>query len=182
LSKVILASVLWAFFYISSAAAMFITDCGAPTPLQTIVSCSDFIGKEPTFAPAYVTRATAYLAVGDEDHALDDLNSAVALSATFARAYSGRGYRAYGDADHPIIPIFALGFAQSTLADALYHRGLFHNNKGDHLDAVRDFSETIKLNLQDAQAYQNRGVTLQAMGRDVEAEFDFAKAKELSAR
>ena len=45
--------------------------------------------------------------------------------------------------------------------------------------AIQDYDEAIRLNSQFADAYYNRGVVYSAIGKSIEAERDFARAKEL---
>ena len=45
--------------------------------------------------------------------------------------------------------------------------------------AIQDYDEGIRLNLQDAKAYYSRGLAYERIGKTIEAERDFAKAKEL---
>jgi len=45
--------------------------------------------------------------------------------------------------------------------------------------AIQDFDEAIRLNPQNAGAYHNRGVAYGRIGKSIEEERDFAKAKEL---
>ena len=153
----------------------------------------------------------AYLAEGNDDEALADLNTALALSEAFANASN---YRAYGD-DYRQRGDTNTSIARGIIPNIYYHRGLVYNRKEDYHRAVSDFSKAIQLapvfyyafvgrgltymeigdqpaaivnfnraielNPKYAAAYQNRGAALNAMGREAEANVDFAKAKELSA-
>ena len=45
--------------------------------------------------------------------------------------------------------------------------------------AVQDYSRAIQLNPKDGSYYKNRGLAYQALGRNIKAGDDFAKAKQL---
>ena len=45
--------------------------------------------------------------------------------------------------------------------------------------AIQEYDEAIRLERQDADAYYKRGLAHEALGKTIEAERDFAKAKEL---
>jgi tetratricopeptide (TPR) repeat protein len=49
-------------------------------------------------------------------------------------------------------------------ADAYYQRGLSHKRLGDRSEAVRDFSEAIRLNGELADAYYHRGIVYAELG------------------
>ncbi len=48
--------------------------------------------------------------------------------------------------------------------------------------AITDYNEAIRLNPQEAKAYHNRGIAYEALGNSIQAEQDYAKAKELGYR
>jgi len=48
-----------------------------------------------------------------------------------------------------------------------------------HDEAIKDFDSAIKLKPDFAHAYHQRGLAKQALGRQKEADTDFAKAKEI---
>ena len=62
--------------------------------------------------------------------------------------------------------------------DAL-NRGFDYDVKGEHDNAIANFTEAIRLNPKDAKAYQGRGAVYHNKGEQAKAEADFAKAKEL---
>ena len=45
--------------------------------------------------------------------------------------------------------------------------------------AIQEYDEAIRLERQDADAYYKRGLAHEALGKTIEAEREFAKAKEL---
>jgi len=56
--------------------------------------------------------------------------------------------------------------------NALYHQGKYD-------DAIKAYDEAIRQDSKFASAWNNKGVTLKALGRTTEADAAFAKAKEL---
>jgi len=74
------------------------------------------------------------------------------------------------------------------LAEAEYQK--FHRKQiqqadqagGDFDKAIADFNEAIRLDPNNAQAYQNRGVAYEKKGEKAKAEEDFAQAKKLGDR
>jgi len=46
---------------------------------------------------------------------------------------------------------------KNNLAIAYFNRGVGHQNKGEHQDAIADFTQSLKLNASDPATYRNRG-------------------------
>ena len=65
-------------------------DCGKGGE-AAIAACSELIDKDANDGAAYVNRGKAYLAKGDNDHALADFTEAIAIDPTDAKAYFNRG-------------------------------------------------------------------------------------------
>ena len=62
----------------------------------------------------------------------------------------------------------------------LYYLVQVHYNILKKYDlAIDDFNKAIERNPNFALAYNNRGIAYKALGKDAEAEKDFAKAREL---
>ena len=52
-------------------------------------------------------------------------------------------------------------------------------SNGYYQEAIKQYDEAIRLNPQFGEAYSNRGVAYDRIGKSIEAERDYAKAKEL---
>jgi lipoprotein NlpI len=46
---------------------------------------------------------------------------------------------------------------KTNLAIAYFNRGVGHQNKGEHQDAIADFTQSLKLNASDPATYRSRG-------------------------
>ena len=55
-------------------------------------------------------------------------------------------------------------------------------DKGDYDQAIKDYSEAIKLEPGEADAWYNRGLAYKELGNEAKAKADFLKAEELEAR
>ena len=64
-------------------------------------------------------------------------------------------------------------------ATALFDSGNEYLSLGQYEQAIQDFDEAIRLDPQYSDVYYNRGLAYEALGKTIEAERDFAKAKEL---
>ena len=70
--------------------------------------------------------------------------------------------------------------AQDILAAESYlQRGNNYVEQGDYQKAIEQYDEAIRLDLQAADAYNNRDIAYQAIGKSEEAARDLAKAEEL---
>ncbi len=68
------------------------------------------------------------------------------------------------------------GLAESPLAAVYFRRGIAYEKKGDHEQAIRDFSQAIQLAPDSANAFLNRGVAHREKGDVDRAIEDFAQA------
>ena len=55
-------------------------------------------------------------------------------------------------------------------------------DKGDYDQAIKDYSEAIKLKPGDADAWESRGDAYKELGNEAKAKADFLKAEELKAK
>jgi Flp pilus assembly protein TadD len=85
-----------------------------------------------------------------------------------------------GDSPAPVTP--AANPDPASLAITEYSKGLGFCDKEDWDAAIVCFSEVIRLQPDDAEAYNNRGNAYAEKGEDDKASKDLAKAKELEAK
>jgi len=67
-------------------------------------------------------------------------------------------------------------------AIAYINRGIAHRGLGQYELAIQSYDEAIRLDPQFSYAYNSRGIAYEALGNSIQAEQDFAKAKELGYR
>jgi tetratricopeptide (TPR) repeat protein len=70
--------------------------------------------------------------------------------------------------------------SKENVAIAFYNRALAHENKEKYDLAIADYSEAIRLNPNDADAYLYRGLDKQRTGDKAGAEADIAAAKQIN--
>ena len=66
-----------------------------------------------------------------------------------------------------------------TYVNAYNHRGFALSKQEQYIEAIAVFTEAVELAPKYADAYENRGDAYKALGKNQEAEADFAKGKEL---
>jgi len=66
------------------------------------------------------------------------------------------------------------------LGEAWNNRGVVRHAKRDFEGAIADYDKDITINPRFAVAYKNRGVVRQALGRETDAERDFAECLALN--
>jgi tetratricopeptide (TPR) repeat protein len=141
------------------------------------------IQYEPSRWQAYQERARVLIILGDREKALPDLDKALGLNPRAADALTmrcvvrgtlGRDLRA-GLADCDA----AIGAGGAT-AGRMSNRGMIRLLLGMNEGAVWDFSVALAKNKDDPQALQGRGIALRRLGRQEEADRDFAASERLS--
>ena len=116
-------------------------------------------GSPQDRAAIYKKRATAYYAVGDDDHAMADDDAAIRLDPNMAAAYSSRGdvYMDREDPDRAIAEYNEALQHDAKLVAAYTGRSAAYDQKGDFDRALADANAAIGLDAKSASAYETRG-------------------------
>lgn len=153
-------------------------------PDLAVVACTSRIKN--VFVPrgaksaAYNNRALAHVKKGEFDLAMADLNNAIALNAASSEAFYNRGVvfndglgmpaRAIQDFNQAIALRAAAvvkppAVAKKDFPQALNYRGLAYEGLGQYDQAVKDFSEVLRLNPKFSPALANRGLAYAKLRR-----------------
>ena len=130
---------------------------------------TDRIRANRTDASAYAHRGRAWHEQSDPDRALKDYDEALRLYSLHSGWLRGRGLlfderREYDKALH---------------AAWLRGRGLLFDEKRDYDKAIRDYSDAIRLNPQDALSYLDRGISYKGKKEYDKAIADYSEATRL---
>lgn len=141
---------------------------------------SDAIRRDPKLVGAYAFRAYGYLAQGEDDQALSDVEEALRLEMSSPllqlrgqiHGASGRTSKAIEDFDAAI---------RLNPFDANYFmfRGGAKYQQGNDDDAKQDFDQALRLNPKSLYALQARGLIHNAQGNYDNAISDLSRALEL---
>lgn len=136
---------------------------------QAIADYQQAIKLNPLDYRAYYNRGLVYSQQQDYQQALSDYNQALHHlqndPQAIASVYNDRGLayfqlanlkRAISDYDH------AIALHESDAA--YYNRACARHRQKDYAGAIRDFSQSLNLNPQQAEAYVNRGIARYQMG------------------
>jgi Tfp pilus assembly protein PilF len=174
----------------STAASGSTAAADAPTPdwagcdeVPTVAGCSVIIreGGEPpqNMAVAYIRRAIAYHAAGDNQRAIADDDEAIRLTPTSAIAFGNRGvtYQDMGDASQAIRDYDSAITLKPDYERALSNRCFARAAANQALDqALADCNQALKLSPDDIDALSNRGLAYFRMGQLDPALTDFNAA------
>ena len=151
---------------------------------RAIVGYDQVIRLDPTYAPAWTYRATAYLEKGEFDHAIADLNQAITLDPKSAVAYNGRCY-AYVLANRRLQQALAdcneLLRLRPNNAATLDSRGFAHLRLGQFKEAIADFDAELAVRPSAPNSLYGRGLAKLKMGDATGGEADMAAARALLA-
>ncbi len=136
---------------------------GKSAPPVVILACTEllehdiFLGSDRFYV--YANRAEAYIAQGDQQHALDDYNQAVKLAPHNAKLYYNRGvfHLAQPDIDAALRDFDTALSLNPKLVPALLHRAKIHKTQNDFSGALADYSEAIHLEPKTPAVWSDRG-------------------------
>jgi Tfp pilus assembly protein PilF len=138
----------------------------------SVAGCSVIIregGETPqNLAVAYVRRAIAYHAAGDDQRAIDDDNQAIRLTPGSAIAFGNRGatYEDMGDTSQAIRDYDSAIALKPDFTRALSNRCFARAAANQALDqALADCSQALKLAPDDINSLSNRGFVYFRMGQ-----------------
>ncbi len=140
------------------------TDDAAYSPDQRIAACgalTDALKEQPkVLADALVNRGRIYWYINKTQPAFADLNRAIALDPSNARAFRERSnaYRTAGNLDKALADANEAVRLDPNNAQGFDYRGNVFNNNHQDDRAIADYSEAIRLAPNDAQAFMDRGV------------------------
>jgi tetratricopeptide (TPR) repeat protein len=140
------------------------------------------IALNPNNFDALMNRSAAYIALGDDELALRDLDSAAVIKPNDPSPYVNRGavYDHRGGYDRAIAEYNKAIKVSPKYANAFTNRGAAYSNKGNHTQAVSDLDQAIKLNSKDDMAWYNRGNAYRLMCKYELAIKDYGKALDLN--
>ena len=156
----------------------------ANDPKNAVVYLTDALQRQPRLVHAFIARGRAYLAMGQLELALTDLNEAVSLNPNVASSYDFRGdiFLARREFDAALkdystalkldnkVPVFHFDLANALAA------------KGDLRGAVRSYDTAISLDPKSTRWYLHRSVAHYKLGDTAKSQADLQKAAELDPK
>lgn len=182
--------------------------CRSGTPDQRIAGCSmwldalqrqttDPAGQAGNLSFAYLNRAGAYLAKGDQEHAFADYDRAIESSGEAIRLLEGMdqfralfyanrssAYFSKGDIDHALADADEATRLVPTDMAFLSLRGDAYATKGDYDHAIADFDRVIAMDprLRDGDMFIKRGSAYAAKGNYDQAIADANQADRIRSK
>jgi tetratricopeptide (TPR) repeat protein len=140
-----------------------VNDKNRTVPARAIQACTELLDREifkgrDRFS-LFANRARAYFALGDEAHALDDYNEAVALAPRNADLYYARGrvYAAQSDDDAALRDFDTATRTNSKSVPALRWRARIYQHRNNFSSSLADYGEAIRLDPKNAALWSERG-------------------------
>jgi tetratricopeptide (TPR) repeat protein len=130
---------------------------------RAVLDFSLVILLNPTFSPAYYSRAQSYAGMNDLDRALEDVNTALAMSATARPEYAAALYMLRAGIEQQqqqvdaAIDDYSEAIALVPTIESLASRAFMYMAKDDYLNALADFDDAIDLDDSNPILYVYRG-------------------------
>ena len=152
-------------------------------PKDAIPDFTHYISLRPQDPVGYIDRGRAHMAREDFDATLADAEQAVQKGPEVAAAYQLRGIalRRAGKLSEALADFNKAVTLTPEMAN-YFERGATYQELGRHQLAVDDFTEVIKFDQSNAQAYHARSKSYRALGEMVLADADHRRGRELDAR
>ena len=140
-------------FWAAVARADDISDCAQKLHLQSAIrACTQLIEQgdregRAKLEETYKSRADAYFASGDYEHAIADLSKAITLNSQDADGYVRRGIAYEKEEDHrdAISDFSSVIRLEPAYATAYTMRGGAYEMAGDKLSAIADFRAALAI-------------------------------------
>ena len=150
-------------------------------PYQAIRDCYDAISIDSQFSMAYVIRAVAHCRTKDYNHAVVDATTAISLDSSNGYAFFQRGVAYSWGADRAatLSDYGQAMFLNSNDLMARFNRGYYlmgGGNNAELLRAIDDFTDVINAMPTIANAWSNRGVCQERLGKGDLALADYERA------
>ncbi|MEH2404209.1 MAG: tetratricopeptide repeat protein [Nostoc sp.] len=151
-----------------------------------ITNYSEAIRLNPNYAEAYLNRGYTRSDLGDKQGAIADYNQALQINPKYADAYYQRGRVQLNDlkeetsATRDFQKAADLYFEQGKKADGYRSQGVIRSILKDYQGAITVYTQSIKLNPNDLQAYINRGIARHQSGDNRGAIADFNAALKIN--
>jgi tetratricopeptide (TPR) repeat protein len=127
---------------------------------DAIDDCNRALEEDPALPGAYYNRGLAERMIGDFDDALWSFNEALKLQPVFGEARFRRGIVWFYLDEFDVALADFLEVANSGQDPrAFFWAGFVQALRGEHSDAVRSYSEALRLNPNHTLAYNNRGLS-----------------------
>ena len=161
--------------------------------IDSLSRAIDASRSTPEAATALLHRAVANFVIQNYEGAIDDLSTYLQIDSTSAIALWQRAvcqsrineFQASEGTNIDLKTANVLGDLNHALALTpqnpylIYNRGTLYAQRGDHLQAIADFTEAIRLDASLAEAYYNRGLCHLRLEHREAAIHDLGKAGEL---
>lgn len=141
---------------------------------EALEDASKALEMDPTFFPAYLTRANVYHKLGNIELAISDNTKAIELAPEYALAYRNRAREYLTQKDYPraIADLDQAIRLEPANASAYCDRANAHAQRKDYEKAIADCNEAIRLDPQMMLVYEHRARLFRLIGNRSAARAD----------